>query len=59
MTIGKLVFRNITRRRGRLVFTLLGITIGIGSFVTFLALGGVASRTRYGARPRPCGPIWW
>lgn len=40
MTIGKLVFRNITRRRGRLVFTLLGITIGIGSFVTFLALGG-------------------
>lgn len=59
MTIGKLVFRNITRRRGRLVFTLLGITIGIGSFVTFLALGGGASRTRYGARPRPCGPIWW
>lgn len=40
MTIGKLVFRNITRRRGRLVFTLLGITIGIASFVTFLALGG-------------------
>uniref|UniRef100_A0A831XE53 ABC transporter permease n=1 Tax=Geobacter metallireducens TaxID=28232 RepID=A0A831XE53_GEOME len=40
MTIGKLVLRNITRRRGRLVFTLLGITIGIASFVTFLALGG-------------------
>lgn len=53
MTIGKLVFRNITRRRGRLVFTLLGITIGIASFVTFLALGGGASRSRSGARPRP------
>ncbi|RNC68361.1 MAG: ABC transporter permease [Desulfuromonadales bacterium] len=40
MNIGNLVVRNITRRRGRLVFTLLGITIGIASFVTFLALGG-------------------
>jgi putative ABC transport system permease protein len=40
MTLGKLVFRNITRRRGRFVFTLLGITIGIASFVTFLSLGG-------------------
>ena len=40
MNIPKLVVRNITRRRGRLVFTLLGITIGIASFVTFLSLGG-------------------
>ena len=40
MTLSKLVFKNITRRRGRFVFTLLGITIGIASFVTFLSLGG-------------------
>ncbi len=40
MTITKLVVKNLTRRRGRFVFTLLGITIGIASVVTFLALGG-------------------
>ena len=40
MTLTKLVFKNITRRRGRFLFTLLGITIGIASFVTFMALGG-------------------
>ncbi len=40
MTPGRLVFRNITRRRGRFVFTLLGIVIGMASFVTFMALGG-------------------
>jgi putative ABC transport system permease protein len=40
MTISKLVVRNLIRRRGRFVFTLLGITIGIASFVTFLSLGG-------------------
>ena len=40
MNVTKLVARNIGRRRGRFVFTLLGITIGIASFVTFLALGG-------------------
>jgi putative ABC transport system permease protein len=40
MTLTKLVFKNITRRRGRFVFTLLGITIGIASFVTFMAMGG-------------------
>ncbi|SNB46244.1 ABC transporter permease [Geobacter sp. DSM 9736] len=40
MTLSRLVVRNITRRRGRFVFTLLGITIGIASFVTFLSLGG-------------------
>src|SRR5512138_1082004 len=40
MTLTKLVVKNITRRRGRFVFTLLGITIGIASFVTFLAMGG-------------------
>jgi putative ABC transport system permease protein len=40
VNISKLVIRNITRRRGRFVFTLLGITIGIASFVAFLAMGG-------------------
>ena len=39
MTLTKLVVRNITRRRGRFVFTLMGITIGIASFVTFLSMG--------------------
>lgn len=40
MTLTSLVIRNITSRRGRFVFTLLGIGIGIASFVTFLSLGG-------------------
>ena len=44
MTPAKLVFRNITRRRGRFVFTLLGITIGIAFFVTFMAMGGNLKR---------------
>lgn len=44
MTPARLVFRNITRRKGRFVFTLLGITIGIASFVTFMAMGGNLKR---------------
>ena len=40
MNILKLVSRNLFRRKGRFVFTLLGITIGMASFVTLLALGG-------------------
>lgn len=40
MNLPRLVVSNMARRRGRFVFTLLGITIGIGAFVTFLALGG-------------------
>jgi putative ABC transport system permease protein len=44
MTPTRLVFRNITRRKGRFVFTLLGITIGIASFVTFMAMGGNLKR---------------
>lgn len=39
MTPTKLVFKNIVRRRGRFVFTLMGIVIGMASFVTFMALG--------------------
>ncbi|PLX85576.1 MAG: ABC transporter permease [Desulfuromonas sp.] len=40
MTSGKLVLKNMLRRRGRFVFTLLGIVIGMASFVTFMSLGG-------------------
>ncbi|MCL2526043.1 MAG: ABC transporter permease [Coriobacteriia bacterium] len=36
----KLVLRNITRRKGRFIFTLLGIAIGMAAFVALLALGG-------------------
>ncbi len=40
MTPARLVLRNLVRRRGRFVFTLCGIVIGMASFVTFMALGG-------------------
>jgi len=40
MTPSKLVFKSLTRRRGRFVFTLLGIMIGMAAFVTFMTLGG-------------------
>lgn len=40
MTLTRLVLKNLTCRRGRFAFTLLGITIGIASCVTFLSLGG-------------------
>lgn len=39
MNIFKLVFNNLLRRRGRFVFTLLGITIGMASFVALLSMG--------------------
>lgn len=47
MTITGLVFRNILRRRGRCLFTLLGITVGIASFVTFLSMGGNLKKEIY------------
>ena len=47
MNLTKLVFKNITRRRGRFVFTLLGITIGIASFVTFMSMGGSLKKEIY------------
>lgn len=40
MTLTRLVFRNMTGRRGRFILTLLGMTVGIAACVTFLALGG-------------------
>jgi len=39
MKVIKLVLKNITRRRGRFVFTLLGITIGMAAFVALLSIG--------------------
>ncbi|BCS52736.1 ABC transporter permease [Geobacter sp. SVR] len=47
MTLTKLVLSNISRRRGRCVFTLLGITIGIASFVTFFSMGGNLKKEIY------------
>jgi len=47
MTLTRLVISNITRRRGRCVFTLLGITVGIASFVTFLSMGGNLKKEIY------------
>lgn len=40
MNIPKLVFKNLTSRKSRFLFTLCGISIGIASFVTLLSLGG-------------------
>ncbi|MCL2009459.1 MAG: ABC transporter permease [Synergistaceae bacterium] len=40
MNIPKLVCKNLLRRKGRFIFTLLGITIGMASFVALLSLGG-------------------
>ena len=40
MNILNLVFKNLFRRKGRFIFTLLGITIGMASFVALLSLGG-------------------
>ncbi len=39
MTYWKLVWRNLTRRRSRFVFTLSAIAVGIASVVTLLSLG--------------------
>ncbi|WP_305045701.1 ABC transporter permease [Geoalkalibacter sp.] len=44
MNVFHLTVRNVTRRRGRFLFTLMGITVGIAALVTFLALGGGLKR---------------
>jgi putative ABC transport system permease protein len=36
----KLVLKNLFRRKGRFIFTMLGISIGMASFVALLSLGG-------------------
>ena len=40
MNTFKLVSRNLLRRKGRFLFTLLGISIGMASFIALLSLGG-------------------
>lgn len=40
MNISTLILRNVAHRKGRFLFTLSGIFLGIASLVTFLALGG-------------------
>lgn len=44
MNVFQMTVRNVTRRRGRFLFTLMGITVGIAALVTFLALGGGLKR---------------
>ena len=39
MSIIKLVLKNLIRRPGRFLFTMLGITIGMASFVALLSMG--------------------
>ena len=39
MTRGKLVLKNLTRKKSRFLFTVLGIAVGIASLVTLLSLG--------------------
>jgi putative ABC transport system permease protein len=40
MNIWNLVLKNLFRRKGRFVFTLLGIAIGMAAFVALLSMGG-------------------
>ncbi len=47
MTRSKLVFRNITRKKSRFLFTVFGIAVGIASLVTLLSLGsGLEAQVR-------------
>lgn len=39
MNLWKLVWRNLVRRKGRFIFTLAGVAIGMAAFVALLALG--------------------
>ena len=40
MSIFSLVLKNLFRRKGRFIFTLLGISIGMASFTALLSMGG-------------------
>jgi len=44
MSILNLVSKNLLRRKGRFIFTLLGITIGMAAFVALLSLGSSMQR---------------
>jgi putative ABC transport system permease protein len=39
MNLGKLVWRNLLRRRGRFVFTLAGVSVGMAAFVALMTIG--------------------
>ena len=39
MNLGKLVWRNLLRRRGRFVFTLAGVSVGMAAFVALVTIG--------------------
>lgn len=39
MNLGKLVWRNLLRRKGRFVFTLGGVAVGMAAFVSLLTIG--------------------
>lgn len=39
MNLWKLTWRNLTRRKGRFVFTLAGVAVGMAAFVALLTLG--------------------
>lgn len=39
MNLGKLVWRNLVRRRGRFVFTLAGVSVGMAAFVALMTIG--------------------
>ena len=39
MNLVNLVWRNLVRRRGRFVFTLAGVAVGMAAFVALLTIG--------------------
>ncbi|MDA8260456.1 MAG: ABC transporter permease [Betaproteobacteria bacterium] len=39
MNLSKLVWRNLLRRRGRFVFTLAGVSVGMAAFVALMTIG--------------------
>ena len=51
MTRGRLVLKNLTRKKSRFLFTILGIAVGIASLVTLLSLGtGLEAEVRKQSR---------
>lgn len=51
MTRGRLVLKNLTRKKSRFLFTVLGIAVGIASLVTLLSLGaGLEAEVKKQAR---------
>lgn len=39
MNLGKLVWRNLLRRRGRFIFTLAGVAVGMAAFIALVTIG--------------------